>query len=87
MDERGRKPDQPIYRRLKNCNFFQELGQLYSLPYDSEIVDNDLKEQLIKTVLNNCRITDQNNNLSQLNFLEAYCIKVGISRLRKFLPN
>ena len=53
MDEDGRKPDQPMHRHLKICSYFQELGQLYSLPCDNEIVDTDLKEHLINVVLNN----------------------------------
>ena len=62
MSEHGRKPDQPIHRHLTNCSYFQELGQLYSLPCDGETVDIDIKEHLINVVLNNCRIIDQNNN-------------------------
>ena len=74
MSEHGRKPDQPMHRHLKHCSYFQELGQLYSLPCDGETVDIDIKEHLINVVLNNCRIMDQNNNRSQLRFLEAYYI-------------
>ena len=55
--------------------FFQELGQLYSLPYDSEIVDINLKEHWINAVLNNYCIIDQSNNWSQVSFFETYYIK------------
>ena len=75
MNEHGRKPDQPMHRHTRNCSYFQELGQLYSLPCDDEIVNIDIKEHLINTVLNNCRITGQDNNWSQLSFLEGYYIK------------
>ena len=56
------KADQPMLRHLTNCNCFQESGELYSLPCDSEIVDIDLKEVLINALLNNFRTIDQNNN-------------------------
>ena len=64
MNEHGRKHDQqPMHRHLNKCSYFQELGQLYSLPCDDETVNNiDIKEHLIDAVLNNCRIIDQNNN-------------------------
>ena len=75
MNEDGRKPDQPMHRHLRNYSYIQELGQLYSLPCDDETVNIDIKEHLINAVLNNCRIIDQNNNWSQLSFLEAYYIK------------
>ena len=75
MNDHGRKSDQPMHRHLRNCIYFQELGQLYSLPCDDETVNIDIKEHLINAVLNNCRIIDQNNNWSQLSFLEAYYIK------------
>ena len=71
----GRKPDQNMHRHLKNCSYFQELGQLYSLPCDGETVDIDIKEYLINAALNNCCIIDQNNNWSQLSVLKAYYIK------------
>ena len=73
MSEHSRKPDQPMHIHLKNCSYFQELGQLYSLPCDGETVDIDIKEHLINTVLNNCRIID---NWSQLSFLEAYTLRL-----------
>ena len=57
-------------RHLKNCSYFQELGQLYFLPCD-ETVDIDMKEHLINAVLNNCHIIDQNKNWSQFSFLET----------------
>ena len=75
MNEHGRKPDQSMHRHLRNCSYFQELGQLYSLPCDDETVNIDIKENTTNAVLNNCRIIDQNNNWSQLSFLEAYYIK------------
>ena len=62
MNEHGRKPRQAIHRDLRNRGYFQELGQLYSLPCDEETVNIDIKEHLINGVLNNCRIIDQNNN-------------------------
>ena len=68
MNKHGRKPDQPIHKHLKSCSYFQELGQLYSLPYDGETVNIDIKEYFINAVLNNCLIIDQNNNWSQLSF-------------------
>ena len=64
-----------MHRYLKHCSYFQKLGQLYSLPCDSETVDINLKEHLIKEALNNCRITGQTNNWSQLSNLEVYYIK------------
>ena len=75
MNEHGRKPDRSMHRHLRNCSYFQELGQLYSLPCDDETVNIDIKENATNAVLNNCRIIDQNNNWSQLSFLEAYYIK------------
>ena len=51
-----------MLRNLTNCNCFQESGEFYSLPCDSEIVDIDLKELLINAVLNNFQTIDQNNN-------------------------
>ena len=71
MSENGRKPDQPMHRHLKNCSYFQELGQLYSLPCDGETADIDIKEHLINAVLNNCCIIDQNNNWSQVSFFRS----------------
>ena len=68
MNEHGRKPDQPIHRHLKIYSYFQELGQLYYLSCDGETVD--IEEHLINSVLNNCRIIDQ--NWLRLSFLEAY---------------
>ena len=51
-----------MHRHLNKCSYFQELGQLYSLPCDDETINNiDIKEHLIDAVLNNCRIIDQNN--------------------------
>ena len=47
MNEHGRKPDQPMHRNLKNCSYFQELGQRYSLPCDGKTIDIDIKEHLI----------------------------------------
>ena len=64
-----------MHRHLKNCSYFQELHQLYYLLGDAETVDIDIKEHLINAVLNNSRIIDQNNNWSQLGFLEIYYIK------------
>ena len=64
-----------MYRHLRSCSYFQELGQLYSLPCDDETVNIDIKENTTNAVLNNCRIIDQNNNWSQLSLLEAYYIK------------
>ena len=64
-----------MHRHLKNCSYFQELGQLYSLPCDAETVNIDIKEHLINAVLNNCGIIDQIDYWSQLSFLEAYYIK------------
>ena len=64
MNEHGKKPDQPMHRYLKNCCYFQELGQLYSFPCDDKTVNIDIKEHLINAVLNNCRIISQNNNWS-----------------------
>ena len=64
-----------MYRHLRSCSYFQELGQLYSLPCDDETVNIDIKENTTNAVLNNCRIIEQNNNWSQLSFLEAYYIK------------
>ena len=75
MNEHGRKPDQPMHRQLRNWGYFQELGQLYSLPCDGETVSIDIKEHLINGVLNSCRIIDQSINWSQPSFLEAYYIK------------
>ena len=48
----------------RNCSYFQELGQLYSLSCDDETVNIDIKKHLINAVLYNCRIIDQNNNWS-----------------------
>ena len=62
MNENGRKTDQSMHSHLKNCSYFQELGQLYSLPCDGETVDIDIKEHLINAVLYNCRIIDQCND-------------------------
>ena len=62
MNEHGRKPDQHMHRDLKTFNYFQELGQLYSLPCNLKTVDVDIKEHVINAVLNNCRIIDQSNN-------------------------
>ena len=45
------------------------------MPCDDETVNIDIKENTTNAVLNNCRIIDQNNNWSQLSFLEAYYIK------------
>ena len=39
-------------------SYFQELGELYFLPYDVETYI-DTKEHLINAVLNNSRIIDQ----------------------------
>ena len=64
-----------MHRHLKNCSYFQELGQLHSLPCDEETVNIHIKEHLINAVLNICRITDQNNNWLQLRFLETCYIK------------
>ena len=64
-----------MHRHLRNCSYFQELGQLYSFPCDAQTVNIDKKEHLINSVLNNSRITDQNDNWSRLSFLEAYYIK------------
>ena len=60
---------------MKNCSYFQELDQLYSLPCDDETFNIDTKEYLINAVLNNCRVIDQNNNWSQMSFLETCYIK------------
>ena len=68
----GRKRDQPVHGHLKNCGYFQELGQLYSLQCDGDIVDIDIQERLINAVSSNCRIIDQNNKWSQLSFSESY---------------
>ena len=62
MNENGRKTDQSMHSHLKNCSYFQELGQLYALPCDGETVDIDIKEHLINAVLYNCRIIDQYND-------------------------
>ena len=70
MNEHGRKPDQPMHSYLRNCSYYQEWGQLYSLTCDDEAVNIDIKEQLINAVLNNCHIIDENNNWLQLSFLE-----------------
>ena len=45
------------------------------MPCDDENVNIDIKEHLINAVLNSSAIIDQNNNWSQLSFLEAYYIK------------
>ena len=55
MNRHGRKLDQPMHRHL---SYFQELGQLYSLPCDDQTVNTDIKEDLINAVLNNCCIID-----------------------------
>ena len=61
-----------MHGHLKNCGYFQELGQLYSLQCDGDIVDIDIQERLINAVSSNCRIIDQNNKWSQLSFSESY---------------
>ena len=71
MNEHGRKPDQSMHRHLKNCSYFQELGQLYFLPCDDKTVNIDIKEHLINAISNNFRIIDQNNNWSQFSSSEA----------------
>ena len=75
MNEHGKKPDQAMHRNLKNCSYFQELGQLHSLPCDAETVNIDIKDHLIDAVLNICGIMDETDYWSQLNFLDAYYIK------------
>ena len=75
MNEHGKKLDQLKHRHLKNCSYFQELGQHYFLPCDGDTVAIDIKEHLINAVLNTCRLIDQNNNWSQLSFLKVYYIK------------
>ena len=60
-----------MHRHLKNSSYFQELDQLYSLPWDGETINIDMKEHLINVVLNNRQITDQTNNWSQLSFIKA----------------
>ena len=47
MNEHGRKPDRSMHRHLRNCSYFQELGQLYSLPCDDETVNIDIKENAL----------------------------------------
>lgn len=69
IDEYGRKPEQPMHRHVKNWSYFQELGQLCSLPCDSETVDIDLKQHLTNAVLINCRIIDQASK--KLDFLNS----------------
>ena len=59
VENHGRKP---MHKHVRNCSYFQELGQLYSLPDDDETVNADIKWHLINAVLSNCRIIDQNNN-------------------------
>ena len=49
MYENVRKLDQMMYKQL-TCRYFQELGQLYSLPCDSETVDVNFKEHLMNAV-------------------------------------
>ena len=53
MNEHGRKPDQSMHRHLRNCSYFQELGQLYCLPCDDKTVKIDINEHLINAILNN----------------------------------
>ena len=60
-----------MHRHLKNSSYFQELDQLYSLPWDGETINIDMKEHLINVVLNNRQIIDQTNNWSQLSFIKA----------------
>ena len=62
INEHGRKPDQSMHRHLKDCNYFQELGPLYTLPCHGEIVNINIKEHLIDVVLSHCCIIYQNNN-------------------------
>ena len=81
MDEHVKKLDQLMHKHLKNCSYFQEFGELHSLPFNSEIVDINLKENLMNAVSNNCHIIDQNNTRSQLRFLEAYSIKTLKSKI------
>ena len=75
IDRYSRKPDQSMHRHHTNCCYFQKLGQICSSPCDSKIVSIDLRKHSINAVLNNCRVTDQNNNWLQLRFLDADCIK------------
>ena len=44
MNEHGRKPDQSMHRHRRNCRYFQELGQLYSLSCDGETVNINIKK-------------------------------------------
>ena len=52
MNEHGRKPDQPMHKHLKNCSYFEELVQLYSLPCGGETVDINIKRYLIQRAAN-----------------------------------
>ena len=40
VENHGRKP---MHKHVRNCSYFQELGQLYSLPDDDETVNANIK--------------------------------------------
>ena len=77
MDEQGTRNYEQMFKHLNCCTHFHDMCSLYAITDVSDFVPIVVKNKHIyNAVINNSKIIHRLNNYFQLEFLEAYYIKL-----------